>query len=96
MIDAVGKRKTSALRVACERALTPRGRVVSVDDGTPSFSASELDQLKELAEHRVLTPCIDRTYPLERIVDAHRYVEGDHKHGNVVVTIARASLPPPS
>lgn len=89
VIDAVGKRKTSALRAACERALAPGGRLVSVDDGTPGFSAPELDELKRLAEARVLTPCIDRSFPLERIVEAHRYVEGDHKHGSVVVTIGR-------
>lgn len=89
VIDAVGKRKTSPLRTACERALAPGGRVVSVDDGTPSFSAQQLDTLKGLAEQGVLTPCIDRRFPLEQIVEAHRYVEGDHKHGNVVVTIGR-------
>ena len=31
-----------------------------------------------------------RVYPLEWIAEAHRYVDGDHKHGNVVVTVARA------
>lgn len=89
VIDAVGKRKTSPLRTACEHALAPGGRSVSVDDGTPAFSAQELDTLKGLAEQGVLTPCIDRRYPLEQIVEAHRYVEADHKHGNVVVTIGR-------
>lgn len=87
VVDAVGKRKTSALRTACERALAPHGRCLSVDDGTPEFSAQQLGTLKGLAESGVLRPCIDRVFPLEQMVQAHRYVEGGHKHGNVVITI---------
>jgi alcohol dehydrogenase len=36
---------------------------------------------------RELTPVIDRTYPLEEIVEAHRHVDEGHKRGNVIVTI---------
>ena len=38
VLDTVGKRKTSALRTACEHALRPGGRALSVDDGTPELS----------------------------------------------------------
>ena len=30
---------------------------------------------------------IDRTYPLEDVVDAHRYVETHQKTGSVVLTV---------
>ena len=45
--------------------------------------------LKELVESGRFRPVIDRTYPLDQVVDATRYVETEQKTGNVVLTVSR-------
>ena len=64
--------------------LTSKQRVLG---GVASERLADLQFLCDLAASGRLRAVVDRTYRFEEIVEAHRYVDGGHKRGEVVVTL---------
>ncbi len=83
IFDAVAKISKLNRKIA----LTPQGIYMSVHDSIGGEKIEDLIFLKEFAEAGKIKPVIDRTYPWEQIVEAHRYVDKGHKKGNVVITV---------
>jgi NADPH:quinone reductase-like Zn-dependent oxidoreductase len=57
----------------------------------PRYTKQDIIFLKELMEGGEFNPVIDRCYPLEKVVEAARYVETERKTGNVVLIIQPGS-----
>ena len=75
-------------RARAKRVLRPGGAYVNVGMDR-NDRAEDLDELKALIEAGAVVPVIDRRYPLEQAAEAHKYVEGGHKKGNVVLTVVQ-------
>jgi len=87
ILDAVGKRKTSKLKVACKKALASEGNYASIDDSDLLLDSKRLELIKELTEAGHIKPVMDRCYQFDEIVEAHRYVGKGHKKGGVAIKL---------
>lgn len=103
ILDAVGKLSYPRIRRAMTETgrfgasnglinfasvpLTARSKGRRAIFAGPAFSQPNVEYLAELMEADAFRPVIDRTYPLEAIVEANHYVESERKTGNVVITI---------
>ncbi|MCK5828918.1 MAG: NAD(P)-dependent alcohol dehydrogenase [Methylococcales bacterium] len=91
IFDAVGKLSSSQ----CNKSLKKNGvylNVLTSSNGL-KLKPDDLLLLKELIESNKLKTMIDRTYTLEKIVEAHRYVDKGHKKGNVVIVVEHGEKP---
>ena len=87
IFDAVGK--CSSFRG--KGVLNEKGVFLSVLGSSGKEKTDDLIFLNELMEARQVKTVIDRCYPLDQIVEAHRYVDTGHKKGNVVITVEHSS-----
>jgi NADPH:quinone reductase-like Zn-dependent oxidoreductase len=92
VVDAVGKLDRRRARAL----LKPGGVYLDVirDSGSAGgVRTDDLVFLTGLVERGQIRAVIDRRYPLEQIVEAHRYVGLGHKRGHVVIAVGE---PPPN
>lgn len=83
IFDAVAKLPKSE----AVKALAPNGVYVTMARLDSKESMRNLVFVKELIEAGELKVVIDRCYPLEKMVEAHRYVDTGRKKGNVVISV---------
>jgi NADPH:quinone reductase-like Zn-dependent oxidoreductase len=82
IFDAVHKIPSSVRKMS----LNETGVYLSIEN-QDGEKTEDLIELKKLIEAGKIKSVIDGTYPLEQIVEAHRYVETGQKIGNVVITV---------
>ena len=80
---ARGKRKSALIAFALIFLLLVVGGA-----GCACLSGSkQVESAEELAEKGMVNAVIDQVYPLEKIQEAHAYVESGRKKGNVVIRV---------
>lgn len=84
IFDAVGK----TTKKACKALLNKGGVYLNVNtSGFASETLQQLQLLKVLFEKGKYRAVIDKVFPLDQVVEAHRYVDTGRKKGNVVLSI---------
>ncbi len=74
------------------KVLAPNGKFVTMTKLDSKESMDNLIFIRELIEAGEIKAFIDRRYPLEQMVEAHRYVDTGHKRGNVVITVEQKNV----
>lgn len=81
--DTVGKLSKSQ----ATKLLAPNGIFVSMAKLDTKENMDNLIFIKELIEKGEIKAVIDRSYPLEKMVEAHSYMDTGRKKGNIVITV---------
>ena len=88
IFDAVDRLEKSQAK----RALKKTGIYLNSDKDSGGSSTDHIPplvrEMKELIEAGSIKGVIDKRFPLEQIVEAHRYVETGRKKGHVIITVA--------
>ena len=98
--DTVGG-DTIPRSIGCVRPYGKLATIVSIDGNVSGMNirnqtlyggfmertAAKIQALATLAERGRIRPVIDSTFPLERVADAHRKIEGGGMKGKIVITI---------
>ncbi len=88
IFDAVDKISSSQGKKSLKKTGT---YLNAVRDTGGNIKIEDIIFLKELIEEGKIKAVIDRSYPLEQMVEAHRYVDKGHKKGNVVITVEHSN-----
>lgn len=87
ILDAVGRRKSSALKNNIRNNLKSNGSYISIDDELLKMDSANLESLCKILKEKSMKYIIDKTYNLNQIQDAHNYVQKRGKVGGVVIKI---------
>jgi NADPH:quinone reductase-like Zn-dependent oxidoreductase len=82
---------TAGFREIAQSVLTRFGSGPRVKFAIGSNTRALLEANAALLADGTLRPVVDEVFPIERIVDAHRRVEGRHKRGSVIVQMTPAA-----
>jgi len=83
IFDAVGKIDSSKRK----KSLSTEGKYISVFSSSLNPKKEDIDLILKMCEEGKLKAAIDKTYPLDKIVEAHRYVDTGRKKGNVLISV---------